>query len=202
MENARSKAIPLFPLKTVLFPGGPLALRIFEARYIDMVRRCLREQEGFGVVLIDEGEETGPASFHTCGTLARIVDFEQLPEGLLGLATLGERRFRVLQHTAQADGLNTATVSLLDPEPSVDLPEEYAHLAELVGALVSELDDAYAHVERRPGDASWVGYRLAEILPLTAQSRQFCLEMEEPLERLRLLDALIIAGQQARETEE
>jgi Lon protease-like protein len=67
---------------------------------------------------------------------------------------------------------------------------------------VTELDDAYAHVERRPGDSSWVGYRLAEILPLTPHSRQFCLEMEEPLERLRLLDALITAGQQAQQAEE
>jgi len=202
MEDARSKAIPLFPLKTVLFPGGPLALRIFEPRYIDMVRRCMRQEEGFGVVLINEGEEPGPASFHKQGTLARIVDFEQLPEGLLGLATLGEKRFRVLQHSAQPDGLNRGTVRFLDPEPSLDLPNEYGHLAELVGTLVTELDDAYAHVERRPGDASWVGYRLAEILPLTPQSRQFCLEMEEPLERLRLLDALITAGQQAQRAEE
>jgi Lon protease-like protein len=133
MEDG-SKTIPLFPLKTVLFPGGPLALRIFEPRYIDMVRRCMREEQGFGVVLINEGEETGPASFHSCGTLARIVDFEQLPEGLLGLATLGEKRFRVLRHTAQPDGLNTGTVRFLDPEPSLDLPDEYAHLAELVAS--------------------------------------------------------------------
>lgn len=194
--------IPLFPLKTVLFPGGPLALRIFEPRYVDMVRRCLRQEEGFGVVLISDGEETGPASFHGCGTLARIVDFEQLPEGLLGLATRGEQRFRVLGHAAQPDGLNTGTVRFLDPEPTRDVPAEYSHLAELASTLIAELDDAYAHVERRPGDASWVGYRLAEILPLTPQSRQFCLEMEEPLERLRLLDALITAGQQASQAEE
>jgi Lon protease-like protein len=183
--------IALFPLNAVLFPGGPLPLRIFEPRYVDMVGRCLREGRGFGVVLIRDGGETGPAEFHEIGTLARIVDFNQLPEGLLGLATIGHERFRVRTHHRQADGLNLGTVEWLDTEPQAVVPGEYEHLAEVLEKLLPELGDHYRHVERNPRDASWVGYRLAEILPLTVESRQFCLELERPLERLRLLDALI-----------
>lgn len=183
--------IPLFPLNTVLFPGGPLRLRIFEPRYVDMVGRCMREQQGFGVVLIREGGETGPAEFQEIGTLARIVDFNRLPEGLLGLETIGGERFRVRAHRRQSDGLDVGEVEWLGLDPPSELPDEYAHLAPLLEGLLSQLDDAYRHVERSPRDAAWVGYRLAEVLPLTAASRQFCLELERPLERLRLLDALI-----------
>src|SRR6185295_8191885 len=89
-----SAELPLCPLNSVLFPGGPLPLRIFEPRYVDMVGTCLREQRGFGVVLIREGSEVGAAEFETLGTLARIVDFHMLSDGLLGLTTIGERRFR------------------------------------------------------------------------------------------------------------
>lgn len=183
--------IPLFPLNTVLFPGGPLSLRIFEPRYVDMVGRCMRTGAGFGVVLIREGGETGPAEFHEMGTLARIVDFSRLPEGLLGLATLGGERFRVRAHRVQSDGLNVGEVEWLDAEPASELPDEYAHLPSLLESLLAELGEAYRHVERQPTDAGWVGYRLAELLPLTIESRQFCLELAQPLERLRLLDALI-----------
>ncbi|NJO13347.1 MAG: peptidase S16 [Gammaproteobacteria bacterium] len=183
--------IPLFPLKAVLFPGGPLPLRIFEPRYVDMVGRCMREDSGFGVVLIREGEETGPAQFHEVGTLARVVDFSQLPEGLLGLSTLGERRFRVREHHLQSDGLNVGEIEWLADEPPAELPAQYRHLAEVLAKVLPELGEHYTHVAPQPDDASWVGYRLAEILPLTPESRQFCLELEEPIERLRLLDALI-----------
>jgi hypothetical protein len=183
--------IALFPLNTVLFPGGPLPLRIFEPRYIDMVRRCLREQRGFGVVLIRSGNEVGPAEFESVGTLARIVDFHALADGLLGLVNVGERRFRVISRRRQEDGLNLGDVAWIEAEAAVQLPPELRHLPAIVQALLGERADLYAHTEQRPEEASWVGYRLAELLPLSQPSRQFCLELEDPLERLRLLSALI-----------
>jgi Lon protease-like protein len=182
--------LPLFPLNTVLFPGGPLALRIFEPRYLDMVTRCLKDGGDFGVVLIREGAETGPADFHGLGTRAHIVDFDQLPEGLLGLSTLGNERFRVLRKWTQADGLHLGEVESLGAEPTVPLPAEYAHLSPLIQELLPKLE-AYAHVENCATDASWVSYRLAELLPLTMESRQALLELGDPIERLRLLDGLI-----------
>jgi len=183
--------IPLFPLKTVLFPGGPLPLRIFETRYLDMVKRCLREQQGFGVVLIREGEETGAAEFHEVGTIARIVDFHALPDGLLGLMTKGEQRFRVHSHARLHDGLNIGQVNVLEPERPEPLPAEFRALAELLERLWPELGETYASIERRLDDAHWVGFRLAEILPLTPQSRQYCLELESAGERLKLLSNVL-----------
>jgi Lon protease-like protein len=106
---AENSVIPLFPLHTVLFPGGPLPLRIFETRYTDMVRRCMREQQSFGVVLIEEGDEAGEvATTATVGCSARIVDFFKLKDGLLGISCIGERKFRVQRVWREHDGLNVA----------------------------------------------------------------------------------------------
>ena len=106
--------LPLFPLNTVLFPGGPLELRIFEARYVDMVRRCLKEGSPFGVVLILAGAEAGAVTeVADIGTSARLVDFDTLPDGLLGVTTVGERRFRVQRRWQQPDGLHLGEVEYL-----------------------------------------------------------------------------------------
>jgi len=183
--------IALFPLNTVLFPGGPLPLRIFETRYVDMVRSCLREQRGFGVVLIRSGDEVGPAEFESVGTLARIVDFHTLADGLLGLTNVGETRFRVESHRRREDGLNVGDVTWLAKEPATPLPAEFHHLPGVVESLLAACGELYSTLERRPDDATWLSYRLAELLPLTLPSRQFCLELQDPLERLRLLNALI-----------
>ena len=178
-------ALALFPLNTVLFPGGPLSLRIFEPRYLDMVRRCLKERGGFGVVLILEGAEAGVVGrvAHT-GTSARIVDFDTLPDGLLGIVCMGERRFRVLRRWQQPDGLNLAQVDWLPDEAPQAVPEELAHLAELLLEVLPRLGGVYMHVEARYQDAGWVGNRWAEILPLTSAEKQELLELTDPLARL------------------
>ena len=182
--------LPLFPLQTVLFPGGPLSLRIFEPRYLDLVRRCLKERSAFGVVLILEGAEAGPVTtIAPIGTTARLVDFETLPGGLLGAACLGERRFRVLRHWREGDGLNVAEVEYLaDPAPCA-LPRALAHLAELLRELLPRLGSDYTHVEARYEDAGWVGNRWAEILPLAPSAKQSLLELDDVLERLQQVAA-------------
>ena len=109
--NAELRELPLFPLNAVLFPGGPLPLRIFEPRYLDMVSQCLREQSGFAVVLIGEGEEVEEAtSFAATGTEARIVDFDRLEGGLLGISCIGRERVRVVEAWREPDGLNRGRV--------------------------------------------------------------------------------------------
>src|SRR5256885_9760899 len=121
--------LPLFPLDTVLFPGGPLPLRIFEPRYLDMVRRCLKEHSAFGVVLIVAGAEAGAVSaVADTGTSARLVDFDTLPDGLLGITCVGGRRFRVRRRWQQSDGLNLAEVDYLPEDPPSALPAALAHL--------------------------------------------------------------------------
>jgi Lon protease-like protein len=183
--------VPLFPLNTVLFPGGPLPLRIFEPRYLAMVSRCLRDDGEFGVVLITGGGEVGQATTASSGTLARIVDWYQGPDGLLGVTARGTRRFRLDRVGRQADGLYLGDVTLLPDEPPLPLPAEFAPLATLLDSIMDELATLYDGLERHPDDATWVGQRLAEILPLPPAEKQACLEAADPLERLRLLKPLL-----------
>ena len=183
-----SVVLPLFPLNTVLFPGGPLRLRIFEPRYLDMVSRCMRENSNFGVALITEGREAGGAARTTSiGTTARIVDFERLDDGLLGITARGEQRFSILDVKTQADGLNIANVSLLPQEPAMEIPEDLGILAELLKQAFVQVGAAYGEDPPMYENASWVGMRLAEILPLPMPEKQQCLEMDDAVERLRLL---------------
>jgi len=177
--------LSLFPLHTVLFPGGPLSLRIFEPRYLGLVRRCLKEQGSFGVVLILEGAEAGPVTqMAATGTSARLVDFETLPDGLLGVVCVGERRFRVLRHWREGDGLNVAEVEYLTEPAPCPVPSALAHLAELLRDLLPRLGRDYTHVEAHYDDAAWVSNRWAEILPLAAEEKLSLLELDEPLARL------------------
>jgi uncharacterized protein len=184
--------IPLFPLNAVLFPDGPLPLRIFEARYIDLVRRCLRENTGFGVVLIREGVEAGagPTETSDVGTYARIVDFSGQPDGLLGIEARGERRFRILARSRARDGLNLAEVEWLPEEIRTPVPEEFSELGPALDYVLTQVCDPYESLDRRLDDAAWVAGRLAEILPLPPQHKQHCLELDDPVERLRFLRPL------------
>jgi Lon protease-like protein len=192
--------LPLFPLSTVLFPRGPLPLRIFETRYTDMVKRCMRESSCFGVVLLREGREAGAAtSFCEVGTSARIVDFNLLPDGLLGISCQGERRFRVRRAWREADGLNMGEVEWLEVSPGqatdqnsvISVPETYRHLADLLRKVLPELGEIYAGLEGRFEDAEWVSARLTEILPISLEDKQYCLELDDPLRRLELISPLI-----------
>jgi Lon protease-like protein len=185
---------PLFPLNTVLFPGGPLPLRIFEPRYVDMVRHCMRAHCPFGVLLIRAGSEVGAAGagqLSVVGTTARIVDFNALPDGLLGITCIGERKFSVSKHWQQDDGLHVGDIELAAPEEPTDLPGEYHHLGELLRKVLPELGDLYCNVPKHFSDAAWVGCRLAEILPIALSEKQFCLELDDPIARLARLNPLI-----------
>jgi uncharacterized protein len=191
---ARSTPTPLFPLSTVLFPGGPLPLRIFETRYLDMVRHCMRQRCPFGVVLLRAGSEVGTrgaGEISEVGTTAKIVDFTSLPDGLLGISCLGERKFSVTRHWQQPDGLHVGDVELAKPEKHLDLPGEFLHLGELLRKVLPELGELYAHVPKHFTDATWVGWRLAEILPISLAEKQQCLELDDPLARLARLNPLI-----------
>jgi uncharacterized protein len=189
---ADSNVIPLFPLHTVLFPGGPLPLRIFETRYTDMVSRCMREQSPFGVLLIQEGEEAGNVSTTvSVGCTARIADFNTLPDGLLGISCIGERKFRVERVWRAADGLNMGEVTWLPDEPSLVVPAEYARLTDTLRRALEELEEHYEFVAKKFDDASWVGSRLAELLPIHPNDKQALLELDDPIRRLEALASAV-----------
>jgi uncharacterized protein len=183
--------IPLFPLQTVLFPGGPLPLRIFEPRYVDMISHCLKTGVGFGVLLIESGSETGPALTHEIGTIARIVDWDQLSDGTLGIVVIGGARFMLRSARRQEDGLNLGVVDLLEAEPAVPLPERFQDMARLLEGVFEDLGPHYQHVTPEFSDSSWVGCRLAELLPVELEHKQRCLELFDPVARLEYLEPLL-----------
>lgn len=184
---------PLFPLSTVLYPGGTLALRIFEPRYLTMIRDCARDSRPFGVTLLLRGtDEDQTSSALAIGTLAQIVDFYTLPDGLLGIRAQGGRRFHVDRARARDDGLLIGKLTLWEDEPSQELPPEYSLLARLAQGLVENLiEGAPAPTKAELDDATWVSFRLAELLPFSLGEKQQLLELTDANERLqRVVDAL------------
>lgn len=185
-----AQTLPLFPLHSVLLPGGPLALRIFESRYLDMVSRCLKEGTPFGVVLIREGSEIGSgATTYEIGTLGHISYWNQRSDGLLGITLQGEQRFRIESTSTQKDGLLMAEVSRLDNDASMAIPEEYQSLVTTLEEIFEQLDHPYLTLPRAFDDAGWVSGRLVELLPLGNQKKQQALQLMDPLERLALIKA-------------
>lgn len=183
--------IPLFPLRTVLFPGGPLPLRIFESRYIDMISECMKKDSPFGVVLIREGSELGQETFHDVGTLANITDWYQGSDGLLGVTAAGGQRFRLLSSRQQADGLIVGKIEVIAPEPDMALPDEFASLRKILESVLDDLGRLYETLARRFDDAVWVTYRLIEVLPIDLEQKQQFLESSDTLARLKLIDELM-----------
>lgn len=187
METASD--LPLFPLNTVLFPGGLLPLRVFEPRYVDMVSDCLKHGGEFGVCLIVSGKEVGaPAEPAEIGCRARIVDWNMEQPGVLQIMVAGTRRFRVLSSTATSAGLvHARTVDLPDDVPE-DIPEEHAACTRLLRRILTELEQqGRAGAIAQPwfyDDASWVANRLAEMLPLPLPARHDLMALEGGLARL------------------
>jgi uncharacterized protein len=193
--DARTAAVPailpLFPLRAVLFPGGLLPLRIFEPRYVDMVGRCMRGGSCFGVIHITAGGEVGPlAGLARVGTAARIVDFETLPDGLLGLLCRGEQRFVLRSRRTQADGLHVGELEWLPADES-PLPKVHAGLAEVLQRVLPESGKLHEFLQPAYQRAEWVGCRLAELMPLSTTARQRLLELDDAVERLDTLALLI-----------
>ena len=164
-------------------------MKIFEPRYLDMIRDCVRDESGFGVCLILEGGETARASEHTrVGTLARIRDWNTLDGGLLGIVAQGHDRYSIQTTRMRDNGLMIADVKwMTEPEP-VTIPDELQLLAEIVARFMDKLDTNYPDFCRlKLDDAAWVGYRLTELLPIRNLERQALLELDDPIERLESL---------------
>ena len=191
--------IPLFPLNTVLFPGGLLPLRIFEARYLDMISACLRDQKGFGVCAIRSGGEVGQAAqCYPVGTLARVQDFDRGDDGVLQVVARGERRFRVVGQHVQPNQLLCAEVAWLGAGGNAALPRERQPLADFLRQLLKRAGEPFAGLEPDYADAGWVADRLTELLPFAVADKQRVLEMDDPLQRLETLYRELLAEEVSR----
>lgn len=185
------KDLALFPLGTVLFPGGLLALRLFEQRYLEMAKACLRDAAPFGVCLIREGAEVGaPATPEPVGCIARIVQWDMQQLGVLQIVAQGSQRFRILERRLQADGLARANVELLPEESDAPLPGHLAACRQLLERIVAEHGERVFAKPYRFESSAWVGARLAEVLPLPGSVKQQLLQMDG-LPRLEALGRLI-----------
>jgi Lon protease-like protein len=184
--------VPIFPLNTVLFPGGLLPLRVFEARYMDMTRDCLKRGAPFGVCLISEGSEVGaPAVPEKIGCLAKILEWDMQQQGILNIKTRGGQRFRILERRTGTQGLTTADIELIPPEPSTAVPAQFAACARLLEMVVTDQGKLIFAEPHAFDDASWVGYRLAEILPVPLIAKQKLLELTDSLARLSILQRFL-----------
>ncbi|APP81759.1 LON peptidase substrate-binding domain-containing protein [Xanthomonas hortorum pv. vitians] len=191
--TADSSALPLFPLHNVLLPGAAMGLRVFERRYLDLVRECGRTGTSFGVCLILDGAEVGvPATPAAFGTEVRIEDFDVGADGVLVLRLRGTRRFHVQRSRIRDNGLVVGEVSWCEPDSDDELRPEHSLLATVLERMLEQVGGEFASAG--PGlldQAAWVGWRLAELLPLTEQQRLSLLQQDDPHRRLDQLLALM-----------
>ena len=187
-----SREVPLFPLGIVLFPGGLLPLKVFEQRYVEMTKACLRDGTPFGVCLIREGQEIGqPATPQSTGCLATIEQWDVPHPNLFALLVRGGGRFRIIDTTVNSSGLILGRIEMLpDATTGADMDEACEE--------VLRLAIKRAGADSVPGPIQldnpvWVSYRLAEILPITPQEKQTLLEMTDTGDRLEKLRALLLA---------
>ena len=186
--RSRSANVPIFPLRTVLYPGGLLPLRVFEARYMDMVKDCLKHDGVFGICSITSGTEAGaPAAFAPVGTIAKIVSWDMPQLGILNLVTAGGSRFNTIRRELTASGLAIAEIALLQEEDAQDAQEAPADLVELLKQLIERVGTEHFTADRHFDDPNWISYRLAEILPIKLSVKQKLLEVNDSEVRLRVI---------------
>ncbi len=186
-------SLALFPLNTVLFPGCILDLQLFEARYLDMISRCMKKGESFGVVCILDGKEVGmtPDGYALIGCEALIRDFKQQDNGLLGIRVEGGRRFRVRDAGVQKDQLLVAEVQWLEELPDQALEEEDADLLALLQALAEHPMVASLDMDTHADGQRALGNQLAYLLPFTEADKIDLLQLDDPQQRLDAIQMLL-----------
>ena len=208
-------SLPLFPLSTVLFPGGVLPLRIFEVRYLDLISRCHREGAPFGVVCLTHGSEVRqprrqaepdavpgdefePQAFAPVGTMAHIIEVESPQAGLMMIRCTGGRRFRLSHREQLKHGLWVGDAQWLPDDLPVSVPPDLAHvklalerLVQNMQATMSQMDALPLQLPYRWDDCGWLANRWCEILPVSSQLKQQFMVLESPLVRLELVADLL-----------
>lgn len=186
------KNSPVFPLNMTLFPGGRLPLQIFETRYIDMITNCLRHEQGFTIVSIKDGHEVGlTPEIYRIGTYALIVDWETLPSGLLGITVEGKTKVILSEITEKNDGLLNADIDFMENEISQPVPDTCLHLVDILKSVEKNPVIKGLNLNIDYEDASDVSSRLCELLPFNTEDKQALLELQDPIERLARLQAIL-----------
>jgi len=181
-------ALPLFPLNTVVFPDGRLPLKIFEQRYLEMIKQAIAADSPFGICAIREGTETGtPAVPYSVGTRVHVTDWDMPQTGILHIDTHAQERFVIRSTHTEPSGLLIGTVEDVSAEPAVAVPDDLELAIEILRHIIDEYGDAHFPAPHDFGNAVWVGYRLSEVLPLKLSIRQNLLEMNDSITRLRIL---------------
>lgn len=184
--------LPVFPLNTVLYPGGLLQLKIFEQRYLDMTKACVRDSTPFGVCHIREGQEVGlPAVPEQIGCTALIAEWEMPHLGVFQLRTRGQQPFRILRQATQPDGLIRAEIELLDETAGAIRQESFALCRRVLEQIIEKIGADYFSPPLAYDDPRWTSYRLAEVLPLGLKEKQGLLEMRNDGARLAQLHAYL-----------
>ncbi len=184
--------LPIFPLGTVLFPGGLLPLRVFEARYVDMTRDCMKRGTPFGVCLIKEGVEVGsPAIPHSVGCLAEIRDWDMQQLGVLHIKTVGTRRFRIETMKAKSDGLIQAAARPIDDDARVVVRPEFVACGAILQSILPKLPAGMIAEPYYFSDAGWLSNRLAEVLPIPPVAKQRLMELEDADMRLEIIQRFL-----------
>jgi Lon protease-like protein len=180
----------IFPLNTVLFPGGMLPLKIFEQRYLEMTKVCISGNRPFGVCLIKEGQEVGtPAVPEEIGCLARITQWDMPQLGVFHLLTEGTQRFRIAHSNVGKNGLISATIEILPGEHAVAPRDTLC--GEVLKAIIEKIGAGHFPAPHRFDDAAWIGYRLSEVLPISLDTKQQLLQMADPQARLIRLNQIL-----------
>ncbi|HEX7971949.1 MAG TPA: LON peptidase substrate-binding domain-containing protein [Thiobacillus sp.] len=184
----KSSRLPLFPLNTVVFPGGRLPLKVFEQRYLDMIKQAIADNSPFGICAIREGTETGtPAVPYPIGTRVHVTEWDMPHTGILHIDTHAQERFVIRSTHVEPNGLLIGMVDAISVESSIAVPDELELAIEILRHIVDEYGDAHFPAPHDFDNAVWVGYRLSEVLPLKLSVKHDLLAMNDSIMRLRIL---------------
>ena len=184
--------IPLFPLNTVLFPGGPLPLRVFEPRYLDMVSRSMKTETPIGVVLIKNGDEVGPApEIYNVGTITNVTYWHKRADGLLGITLTATQRFRVKDIQVNDSQLMTADIDVIKNIEPLDVNDGNRYFIQILEQILDQLGPPFKTMERYTDNIEWTSARLIELLPTSLEEKQALLESDNIVERLAKIESIL-----------
>ncbi|MBT3548417.1 MAG: hypothetical protein HOI56_01295 [Gammaproteobacteria bacterium] len=188
----KNKSIPFFPLQSIVLPGGIFPLRIFERRYLDMVRDCIKDETGFCITLIrNNSQEEYITNIYNYGCYVKITDWNQLDDGLLGITVEGINKIKVLDSNLDETNLLTGTIENIETEKEYMIPQKYLLLSKFYKKIYPGIKHIIRFKKEKYADASWVGFRLIECLPLDSSSKNKLIAMNNAIDRLDMLYKIV-----------